>query len=482
MAIQHQLAAHPLFFRMFQHIPIGMAILSETGTWLQTNPVLQQWLGCTGEELHNRTLFEYTHPEETESLYMLLLQLRMNPASDMSREPLLIHYRYIHKNGQEELFRILAVKETIGPENSNVLVLTFDKQKQTESPFAKSEEQYRELIEELPVAFLIQQECRWVYANEAAVRLLDASDKSQILGMDVFGFIHSDFHDLLQERMKLIREGELVPPLKQKFITVTGQLVDVEVSACPFQYEEQFAIFIILRDISESQKAQELLQASEKLSLVGQLAAAFAHEIRNPLTAVKGFISLIQSSGGTKPHYYDIITSEITRMEQILSEMLLLAKPQAARFMPCDIRVLLAHVTTLIEMQAVINRVEFATEYESGIPNLECDENQMKQVFINLLKNSVEAMPGGGRVRIEVGTKGFDHIVVRIIDEGCGIPKDKLPRVGQPFFTTKEKGTGLGMMVTFRIIENHRGTVHIASEEGKGTTVEITLPVSAQSA
>lgn len=250
MAIQYQLETHPLFYQTFQHGPTGMALISETGAWLLTNPVLQQWLGCTDEELRNRTIFEFSHPEEAEPLYLLLLQLRMNPASDSSRAPIWINYRYIHKNGQEILFRISAFKAELASEGNseNVLVFSFVKRKKAEIALGKSEEQYRELIEELPVAFLIQQRCRWVYANDAAVRLLGAADKSDLLGLNVFHFVHPDFHGLLKERMTLIRSGKTVPPLKQKFITVSGQLFDVEVSACPFQYEDEFAIFIILRD------------------------------------------------------------------------------------------------------------------------------------------------------------------------------------------------------------------------------------------
>jgi two-component system, sporulation sensor kinase A len=159
---------------------------------------------------------------------------------------------------------------------------------------------------------------------------------------------------------------------------------------------------VSLRDITQSKKAQEHLQNSEKLSVAGQLAAGIAHEIRNPITSIKGFIQLMKSGFGEKQEYFDIITSEIERIELILSELLILAKPQSIKFKRNDIRVLLSQVTTLLDSQAILNNVQFATEFKPGITHIYCDENQLKQVFINFIKNSIESMPKGGRITIQI--------------------------------------------------------------------------------
>jgi PAS domain S-box-containing protein len=230
-------------------------------------------------------------------------------------------------------------------------------------------------------------------------------------------------------------------------------------------------------DITEQQKTEEFIRTSEKLSVAGQLAAGIAHEIRNPLTAIKGFIQLLQSELDKKKPYLHIIESEIQRIELILGELLVLAKPQATKFTKRDIGVLLQHVTALLDTQGILHNIQIVTKIDPSLPLIECDENGLKQVFINFLKNAMEAMKNGGHIFIEAQKKDEHSVLIRFIDEGCGIPKEYLEKIGKPFFTTKEKGTGLGMMISKKIIEDHGGTMSIMSEVNKGTTVEVILPI-----
>jgi PAS domain S-box-containing protein len=230
-------------------------------------------------------------------------------------------------------------------------------------------------------------------------------------------------------------------------------------------------------DITDLQKTEEFIRTSEKLSVAGQLAAGIAHEIRNPLTAIKGFIQLLQSELDEKKPYLHIIQSEIQRIELILGELLVLAKPQATKFTKCDIGILLQHVTALLETQGILHNIQIITKTDPSLPLIECDENGLKQVFINFLKNAMEAMKNGGHIFIEAQKKDEHSVLIRFIDEGCGIPKEHLEKIGKPFFTTKEKGTGLGIMISKKIIEDHGGTMSIMSEVNKGTTIEVTLPI-----
>ncbi len=139
-------------------------------------------------------------------------------------------------------------------------------------------------------------------------------------------------------------------------------------------------------------------------------------------------------------------------------------------------------VIDLLKAQAVLHNIQIRLETDERLPLVECDDNRLKQVFINLLKNAIEAMTAGGEILIEAGsTSGTNHgqdaeVFVRISDEGEGIRHEILQNIGEPFYSTKEKGTGLGLMVSHKIIESHKGTMHIESEVGKGTTVEIRLP------
>lgn len=239
---------------------------------------------------------------------------------------------------------------------------------------------------------------------------------------------------------------------------------------------EEIGSVITFSDITEQKQTEDLIRTSERLSVAGQLAAGIAHEIRNPLTAIKGFLKLLETDLEDKRYYVDIMLSEMQRMELILSELLVLAKPQEAAPEVGDLEELLEHVTTLLSTQGNLHNILIRVDYGEGIPPVACDKNQLKQVFINFIKNAMEAMPKGGEIRIVV-RRWQQKVILRFIDQGCGIPEDQLKKIGQPFFTTKEKGTGLGFMISKKIIEEHGGSLSIASKLNEGTTIEVSLPV-----
>ncbi len=228
-------------------------------------------------------------------------------------------------------------------------------------------------------------------------------------------------------------------------------------------------------DVTEFRYTEELLRKSEMLSAVGELAAGIAHEIRNPLTALKGFTKLILS-GSHSESYLEIMRGELDRIETIVNELLVLSKPQAVQFERCKIVDVLRDVVMLLETQALLTHVDIELWMPEEPIEVLCVENQIKQVFINLLKNAIEAMPKGGTIRITVERQG-DDVVIRVRDEGVGIPEEKLAKLGEPFYTTKDKGTGLGLMVSFKIVEQHGGTIRFESKEGEGTTVTVRLPL-----
>lgn len=214
---------------------------------------------------------------------------------------------------------------------------------------------------------------------------------------------------------------------------------------------------------------------SEKLSIAGQLAAGIAHEIRNPLTSIKGFLQIMQPDISNHSQYFHIIFSELNRIEMILSELLMLAKPQETKFTKTDLVTLLNDVAILLETQGNMNNVSILQEHSFTELHINCDENQLKQVFINLFKNAIDAMPKGGKVKV-LTEKINQSVKIIVKDEGEGIPPEFLERIGEPFLTTKEKGNGLGLMITYKIIENHSGNMYVESEVGKGSIFTIILP------
>lgn len=228
------------------------------------------------------------------------------------------------------------------------------------------------------------------------------------------------------------------------------------------------------RDITELRTTKERLHRAEKLAFAGQLAASVAHEIRNPLTTVKGLIQLSRSNGRSVPHH-DLIVSEMERMNMIIGELLLLGKPQAVQFKEERCYGILLEVLEVFCIQAKMNGIEISSVLlqEEAI---RCERNQIKQMFFNLLRNAMEALPYGGKIDVELAVED-GHQRIRISDNGVGMEEEVLVRLGEPFHTTKPDGNGLGLLVVRNIVSAHRGRIDIASRPGIGTTVNVYLPI-----
>ncbi|THF84461.1 ATP-binding protein [Cohnella fermenti] len=217
-------------------------------------------------------------------------------------------------------------------------------------------------------------------------------------------------------------------------------------------------------------------QQSEKLTMAGTLAASIAHEIRNPLTSLKGFVQLSQA---TSKNHSEIMLAEIDRINDIVNELLILAKPQGGEQVRKKLRTLLQSVLTLVNPQAILLNVQLLDLYPPHLDSLEvlCVENKLKQVFLNVIKNAIEAMPDGGTVAVEVSADE-EWVYVEVADSGPGIAQEQLQRIGQPFSSTKEKGTGLGLMVSQTILDNHGGHMSFRNRSAGGAVVAVKLPIN----
>jgi signal transduction histidine kinase len=222
----------------------------------------------------------------------------------------------------------------------------------------------------------------------------------------------------------------------------------------------------------------EELRQKEKLAVIGQMAAAIGHEIRNPLSSLKGFTQLQQERYPNTNDFYPIMIQEIDRINSIVNDLMYIGKPRVIKFEKASIEEIIAYTLSITQQQAERQNVTVETIMAGPLPPLDCDEKQLKQVFINLIKNAIEAMPEGGRIEIRVKVIEKHKMSVSIQDEGDGIPAENLLNLGEPFFTTKTDGTGLGLMVTNQIIKDHLGDFNIQSDFGKGTKVEVMLPIN----
>ncbi|WP_332691685.1 ATP-binding protein [Halalkalibacter lacteus] len=337
------------------------------------------------------------------------------------------------------------------------------------------EREDNEIVEVLPVpvAFLCSNSI--TYCNREVMHMLEANSKQEIQGRAI-----SDFFCAVTD---MDDEAETITNKQRswygRLTSLKGNTIDVKVEAQPLYGKGETNCLMVLTKCMDQKEDQEKLQHYGQLSVLGELAAGIAHEIRNPITSLKGFLQLIESSNSNSSAYTKIMLSEIDRINMIVSELLILGKPKELKIHNQSISNILETVVTLTRTQAILYNIEINLTIPSDLSqtSVSCDENKLKQVFINIIKNAIEAMKQEGTISVNVVmNNGF--VVINIIDQGEGIPKEKLLKLGKQFFSTKENGTGLGLMISSTIIEEHGGKIHIESEEGKGATVQIMLPAS----
>jgi PAS domain S-box-containing protein len=320
---------------------------------------------------------------------------------------------------------------------------------------------------------------RFIAVNPAYERITGYKE-SELLGKSRLMLWCDHQHDLAEEVLSYISNGSVKVNFEAELRHKNGHHIPVLITAIPILEQSNLVgYFAMVTDIAETKKAEEYMRNTEKLSAIGELAAGIAHEIRNPLTSIKGFLQLLfhSYSSQSKTNYYDIMMGELSRIEGIVSEMLVLSKPHAHFFRPFSLKEKLKEVAHLLQSEANMQNVDFSIQYGENNPMILGDGNQLKQVFLNIGKNAIEALPNGGKLDISLITDG-NGVNINFVDNGQGIPKEILENIGKPFFTTKEKGTGLGFLISKRIVSKHNGTIDIDSTYGKGTTVSVSLPIA----
>jgi PAS domain S-box-containing protein len=242
---------------------------------------------------------------------------------------------------------------------------------------------------------------------------------------------------------------------------------------------EQLGLVLIFEDISREIRMEDEFRRMGELAAVGQLAASIAHELRNPLSSIKGAAQFLQKEYEDQPsivEFLGIIIEEVNGLNKLTTEFLDFARPMQLELKPTSINKIVEKTLQLMSVHITDNNVVVKEELSPEVPEIQADEAQLEQVLKNIIINALQAMPEGGVLTVETGpsTAGGAHMTVS--DTGIGIPPDKLERIFQPFVTTKTKGTGLGLSVVDKIVENHGGRVEVTSEVGKGSTFRVVLP------
>ena len=278
------------------------------------------------------------------------------------------------------------------------------------------------------------------------------------------------------------------------FVTRWGRKTPVSVTASPLQDSQgQFlGTIILLRNDKHRKILEEDLQRTDRLALMGTLAAGLAHEIKNPLGGIRGAAQLLRRSDDGNPavrELSDIMIREVDRVNKLIEQLLDLSRPTELHLAPVNIHEILEYVLQLEGQTVEAEKILINKRFDPSLPPIQGERSQLTQVFLNLVKNGFQAMLHSGtltvvtRLDTEFRVRGQGagrnrFIWVDIADEGAGIRETDLPQIFSPFFTTKTNGTGIGLAICYRIIKEHGGTIRVESTEGKGSTFRVSLMVA----
>jgi two-component system, sporulation sensor kinase E len=238
---------------------------------------------------------------------------------------------------------------------------------------------------------------------------------------------------------------------------------------------------ITFKDVTNLRSLEEQIIRSDRLATIGQIAAGAAHEIRNPLTSIRGFLQLFERRFAADPdsreqQYIRIMMKEIDRINQLVNEFLLLSKPRAPKWTHIDLNQTIREILPVIESDAILKNILLEYIPDADLPIVIADSEMMKQVLLNICKNAMEAMPNGGSLTIDMHQQELERmIVIRITDTGHGIAPYLLDKIFEPFYSTKPDGTGLGLSICQRIVHDIGGQIRVSSK-GYGTTFYIKIP------
>lgn len=265
---------------------------------------------------------------------------------------------------------------------------------------------------------------------------------------------------------------------EQQYIYLERDLVGSLINFTASQVLIYFIFYLTNERMKQQRVYYEQIKQSERLKISGQLAAAVAHEIRNPLTVVKGFLQVFEkenSFSSEQKRHVTLMIDELNSAEHVISQLLSLAKPEKnGETDIVDIRDVLREVTDLLYSYGHLHKNRIKLEV-TGECHISANKIELKQVFINIIKNAIEASRIGDAVLV-TAEREEKSVVIKVIDYGVGMSEEEVASIGTPFYSLKSKGTGLGMMICFTIIEKYNGTIHFQSIKGRGTTVTIRFP------
>lgn len=340
-----------------------------------------------------------------------------------------------------------------------------------------------QMMDSIATAVIVTDAEGHVYRFNKAAELMFGLSKEQAMGTKYYYKMAPEEEDRIQRRFHhVLRTGHTFCGQDVSFTLRNGNkvLLNPHISVLRDKEGNHIGIIMLLEDVTEIRRMQRLMQRQEKLTAIGELAVGIAHELRNPLSAIKGFARIMQNDldpASANQEYLEIIIKEVDRLSRLSQELLNTARnPNASPYYALQMNEVIMQSVDAFNMEKYLPQAYVRVHLEPDLPLIWGEAERLKQVMMNLLYNAYQALDNSGYIYVDTSRQG-DWIQIRVTDTGSGITPDKIERIFDPFFTTKLEGNGLGLAFVHSIVNQHYGYIDAKSEPGQGTTFTIRLPI-----
>jgi two-component system sensor histidine kinase PilS (NtrC family) len=322
-----------------------------------------------------------------------------------------------------------------------------------------------------------------IYTFNAAAEEITGYSEAGIRGQEA-SILFSDMKEHIDVSLKALEKGQTIRRFETSCVTSEGMRLRLGYSISPLSTESGVTtgMVITFQDLTQVRSLEEVSRRQDRLAAIGRMAASIAHEIRNPLAAMRGSIQMLRSemdNDSSQTELMEIILRESDRLNRIITDFLSYARPRSLTQARVDVGDLLHQTFALMRHSPEISTNQNILENLPDEPLFaQADEGQLKQVFWNLARNAFQAMPQGGTLRATLENNSNDRLRIAFNDTGCGMSPEQVEHLFEPFSSTTG-GTGLGLSIVYQIIRDHGGTINVRSRVGQGTTITIELPVAA---
>ena len=334
------------------------------------------------------------------------------------------------------------------------------------------------VVENVPIGLLaLDNQGNIAAFNNGAESILQLS-APQVIGQEASRIIPAE---LLDEINQSKNHADVIEK-EIECTTADGKIVPLEIGASSLKDEKDVFLgnVLLFKDLTEVRALRREVARSQRLASVGRLAAGVAHEIRNPLSSIKGFATYFKERYPDRPddqQTADIMIQEVDRLNRVVGQLLEFARPISIKRQLISLQALLKDSIRLIEDRAAEKNISIQTRNDAGIDAAWGDPDRINQILLNLYLNAIDSMQNGGELRVQLSSEGdSEEICIKISDTGCGINPEHLSKVFDPYFTTKSTGTGLGLAIAHNIVETMDGRIKVESHKKRGTTFTVTLP------